>query len=518
MSITDQSASHSQRTSPGGSKAPRRLFFAALFLLTAWALVYALINWSGRRAWNQFVQYAQAKGEPLTQAEIIPPAIPDDENAAATPLFKPLLDYSLDPVGKTNRWRDEAGRNRVQSLGAWDTPDPHLKGTWRLQQAIDLGVLQKYYREHGHYPHPAQAGRPGDDILQALTPQDAAWAELREAAARPKARFPLHYEEGYACLLPHLAVMRKLAFQAEIRALAYLDSGRPDEALQEIQLGLKLASWLREEPLVVSQLVRIAMLEVMLQPIWEGMARRQWSPAQLAMLEQACRGIQIMPGFQRCLRGERILGGDSIELMRQNPEMIMQMLFSSSGSPETQAPFVWSIRYFPRGWFQWNQAALAQGLCDISGALVDPVGQRLTPTVFEQSCRSLERTVQEHPYRLALLARMLPALQRIGLRFAALQTGFDLAAGAAVLEQHQRTTGTYPASWKELPETVLARVPRDPLTGELFRYELRSNQRFVLYSPGWDEKDNHGQVQANALEQHQWDSQKGDWAWAYPAP
>lgn len=518
MSTSHASPSQAENATAGGSKSLRRLFFAGLFLLTAWALVYAVINWSGRRAWNQFTQYAQAKGEPLTQAEIIPPAIPDAENAAATPLFKPLLDYSWDPAGKTNRWHDEAGRTRVQALGAWDNPDPHLKGTWRLQQTIDLAVLQKFYRERGRYPHPAQAGRPGEDILQALAPQEAAWTEVRAAAARPRARFPLHYEDSYACLLPHLSVMRKLAILAEIRALAQLEGGRPDEALREIQLGLKLASWMREEPLIISQFVRIAMLEVMLQPIWEGMARQQWSAAHLAILEKECRAVQLMPEFQRCLRGERILGVETIELMRQNPDMFTQMLLSSSGDPETQAPFASVIRFFPRGWFQWNQAALAQGLCDVSRSLVDPVSQRISPTSFEQSCRAFERTVQEHPYRLALVGRMVPAVQRIGLRFAALQAGFDLAAGAAVLEQHYLSTGTYPAAFAELPEGIRSRLPRDPLTGEPFRYELRSKQRFMLYSPGWDQQDNHGQAQASALEKRQWESQTGDWAWAYPAP
>src|SRR5690606_12598463 len=75
----------------------RRLGWAALWIVTLYALFVVVENWRGRRAWNAYVAEMKAIGEPLDVAAVIPPPIPDEENFAMAPLFKPLFDYERDP-------------------------------------------------------------------------------------------------------------------------------------------------------------------------------------------------------------------------------------------------------------------------------------------------------------------------------------------------------------------------------------------------------------------------------------
>ena len=50
------------------------------------------------------------------------------------------------------------------------------------------------------------------------------------------------------------------------------------------------------------------------------------------------------------------------------------------------------------------------------------------------------------------------------------------------------------------------------LTGEPYKYRRTEDGRFVLYSVGWDEKDDGG-VPGKTL----FDEKQGDWVWEYPA-
>ena len=49
------------------------------------------------------------------------------------------------------------------------------------------------------------------------------------------------------------------------------------------------------------------------------------------------------------------------------------------------------------------------------------------------------------------------------------------------------------------------------LTGEPYKYRRTDDGRFVLYSVGWDEKDDGG-VPGKTL----FDEKQGDWVWEYP--
>jgi hypothetical protein len=57
---------------------------AALALLAA--LLYAEENWRGKRDWDHFKHAAEAKGERFDLSSLAPPAVPNDQNFAFSPI------------------------------------------------------------------------------------------------------------------------------------------------------------------------------------------------------------------------------------------------------------------------------------------------------------------------------------------------------------------------------------------------------------------------------------------------
>ena len=72
----------------------------------------------------------------------------------------------------------------------------------------------------------------------------------------------------------------------QLRAIAELKLGQSEKALDDIKLALRLADSIRTEPILISHLVRIAMVNITLQPIWEGLAEHKWSELQLVALDE----------------------------------------------------------------------------------------------------------------------------------------------------------------------------------------------------------------------------------------
>ena len=63
-----------------------------------------------------------------------------------------------------------------------------------------------------------------------------------------------------------------------------------------------------------------------------------------------------------------------------------------------------------------------------------------------------------------------------------------------------------------MPQFTL-KIPRDPIGGQPLHYLLTDDGRFILYSVGWNEKDDGGFVSFNRSGSV--DLDRGDWVWRY---
>ena len=61
-----------------------------------------------------------------------------------------------------------------------------------------------------------------------------------------------------------------------------------------------------------------------------------------------------------------------------------------------------------------------------------------------------------------------------------------------------------------------AALPHDIINGQPLKYRRTDNGRFILYSVGWNEKDDGGVVAITKGNPPRQDTDQGDWVWQYP--
>ena len=110
---------------------------------------------------------------------------------------------------------------------------------------------------------------------------------------------------------------------------------------------------------------------------------------------------------------------------------------------------------------------------------------------------------------------IFPALNAAVKKFAFAQASVDLARVACALERYRLAHGEYPEKLDALVPQFIEKLPHDIINGQPLHYRRMDNGKFVLYSVGWNETDDGGQVAFT--KSGSVDREKGDWVWQYPA-
>jgi hypothetical protein len=105
---------------------------------------------------------------------------------------------------------------------------------------------------------------------------------------------------------------------------------------------------------------------------------------------------------------------------------------------------------------------------------------------------------------------LVPPLRELPYNCAAAQVASDQVALGCALERYRHTQKHYPETLDALVPGFIAALPRDLITGEPYKYFRTDGTHFVLYSIGWDNKDNGGTPGPASFDQAQ-----GDWVWRY---
>ena len=519
----------------------RRFLFGSACFATLVALFYAVEDWRGWRAWTQFKQEQDAKGIHFDMASVAPASVPDDQNFAMTPIAYSSYGNMLTRDGKEipygQRDTNFVNRMSIHTTSSWwnDPSEPtNGIGNWPIAMPVDLAAWQSYYRalatKTNDFPVPAQPQSPAADVLFALKKYDGAIEELRTASRLPSSRFPLTYdkESPAAILLPPLASLKSCSLVLQLRSLAELHLGETDKALDDVQLGLQLADKIKTEPFLISHLVRIAMVQIMLQPVWEGLANHKWSDAQLAALDTELSNFNFPADFQRGLLGELAGQNGECDRLRRHPQDLEGLDGDWAGddsegvqSPNLPgAPLAYLI---PGGWFYQNQYHSARTMLQYFVPAADAEHRTISPEKIKTADMAIKADSQSSSLFTVLERMTLRGLKTAARKFAFGQASVDLARTAIALERYRLAHGNFPESLDALVPEFVVQTPHDVIGGQPLKYHLTVDGRFVLYSIGWNETDDGGQIafrpSANRYEEgatRYQDITQGDWVWRYP--
>ena len=558
----------------------------ALILLSG--AFYTEENWRGNRAWENYRREWAAKGEKFNLIDFAPPPVPDDLNFAMAPVVASAYNQEIDGQGR--RW-PTPHTNQVNRLWMdreyinYQLTTNQLIGSWQKAKPTNLKPWQEYYRamfvtnenplalrmrltskttqvtdpiyarfhvealDTNEFPVAAQPQTPAADVLLALSKYDAVIEELRQAGERPYSRFPLDYQADNLMniLLPHLAPLKSCANILELRAIAEEQAGQPDKALADVKLMLRLIDSPRTEPFLISQLMRLAMANITIQPVWEGLAERRWSDAQLQELDAALRKIDFVSDLEASMPCERAYDIGAIDYLKKHrseeagglievacprtvailekvvdwfPKMSsLHGVYSNLGGPPQPANFPERviIHLPPDGWFEQNKLAVAKLYEEHLLHLGHPAEHLIAWETVMAAGRAMEQE-SSMPNRTpgnALAIFFLQSLTRAADRFSFAQSAVDLARVACALERHRLATGEYPETLAALAPKFIDQIPPDVNNGQPLHYHRTNAGQFLLYSVGGNGKDDGGIVELNKYGRV--NSETGDWVWQYPA-
>jgi hypothetical protein len=532
----------------------KRAIKALAVLLCLAAILYVEENWRGKRAWDGYRHELEAKGEHLDFDYFIPPPVPDEQNFALTPVvascYSQVLDregHRIDPpnTNVVNRLKMELYRTGLSAV-----TNMHL-GRWQIGRVAILNAWQTYYRmmfmtnqtmpgssfspltvvsrtkdtndpydtvvyalATNEFPTTTLPQSPAADVLLALSKYDSAIEELRQASQKPSSRFPLNYATNNPARIihPHLASLKSCALVLRLRAVAELENGQPDKALSDVRLMLYLASSIRNEPTLWPLSVRMFLTDSALQPAWEGLARQQWSDDQLIGLEQELAEFDARKDYEFAVRSEMAWNLKFIEYLR-NERMANSVI---DWNDHTMWGPTLIYRLLPGGWFYLNARAMARGYEAALPTRAELEHRIISPEISERFRHSLGLGNRRHliPDNY-FLSSMVPALDREAIICARTQAAVDMARIACALERYRRAQGSYPEQLDVLAPQFIETIPHDIINGQPLHYHRTENGKFLLYSVGWNGKDDSG-VPDDGRQFYPSKSQ-GDWVWQYPA-
>jgi hypothetical protein len=499
------------------------LMFGALMLSLFIVLFYAEEDWRGAQAWQRAQDDWKKRGVSLDPRTYTPALIPDSENFGALPFFNEV------PVvypGGTKAWMRLALAETLKPVGdhlpiskddgSKSDSLPYL-GNWQKGDAPDLkavqGQLETFYR-HQHPGNPIPSNATPSDIFTLICP---VLAELRATnATHPLCRFAWDYESSHPWdvelggVTDHIRIAQVLAYDERLALLSH----RQGLSLADLQVTWKMESGLRKIPTLVSNLVAIGVVAIQMGVVNEGLAGHAWDDQQLTALDNDLGQLDDLSQSQFALRTEAVhfFIPTFTHFSTHRSAWINQMTLEKTlfGEKTTWQDLILrqTYRLIPQGWFDFNKAAGVNLL--LGGTqMTDPASRRVYPDRQKALISAIHTNAVDFWSDSGLSE--LPSLLNSVSKFACLQSQLDEGRISCRLERYRLTHGTYPRTLDELVPAFGADLPRDMMNGEEYHYKLNSDQTYILYSVGWNQKDDNGDGGSGR------NSDSPDWIWTnYP--
>lgn len=374
-------------------------------------------------------------------------------------------------------------------------------------------------------------------VAEQLADADVRISEALEALQSPPFSANVDYQAGFSALPNHLGRLKSLAQFLSAAALHDLHQGQRAAALEKLKGLLALVDVGRDEPLLISQLVRIAIFHISFGATWQALQHAGWTDAQLMELQEKLAAFDFLVPMEKAIAMERAMVAIEYERFRSS-NLPLSAAFDPTAVVMGTAP---SPSLLSWNWVADSFENLPQALYD---NLLTPVWrfawshhdelyycqilQRVLVAQREARARNnasflFERTkaIEERPdgfydgVRFLLAPMIYTALSRSFHRAWIAQAAAEMAATAIAIKRFDSRHDRLPTGLVELVPEFLARHPRDPMDGGRLKYCADSDATFLLYSIGIDGRDDGGDPKSKSTNPN---FQNGhDLVWPQPA-
>jgi hypothetical protein len=416
-----------------------------------------------RRALEEYKKQLVAKGEKLTLAELIPPPSVKTPNGASNFLSATNLFFS-----------SSAAPTMMQIVA----PGVALVGHTNSAPELTLHYQQNTRRT----------------------------AELRKLLDVGVLDFNLNFGKGFLIPLPQPAQQKKAGQLAAGTTMQALHANDPAEAWQDLNATVDLIRLVENDYLDIFGLIRASLAQAAVAATWEMLQSDQSGDAQLLALQEKWRELDVFSPSEPILGMERAFGIDGIIRARMDyalttPEPAAFPAGDDGLPAKIRGKMKTLADRYPRYWAWKASWSYEEELwyLRIMEAAIESARQAKISGAFGPAIKELNRTTTEinglFPNRYRHFWMLSGKDFEVGpllVKLADAEVARGLVVTAIALKRFQLQHGGYPASLDELVPAFLPRVPADFMDGKPFRYRLRPEGGFLLYSVGEDGEDNGG--------------------------
>jgi hypothetical protein len=245
---------------------------------------------------------------------------------------------------------------------------------------------------------------------------------------------------------------------------------------------------------LVAAMINVAVAGLYADIIGKNLQMHAWQETQLLGLEKQLSEVHLMIPVAAAFRSEP--AADARTLEKASTKDITAALGADGNL----------LRIAPRGWILQNIANETPFFYPAVEAF-DIDREYMSPGACKDGAKRLEQFVaHKSPYRI-FASHLIPNIFKAAQTTARNQNLINQALAACALERYRIANGSYPDSLDALAPQFIEKLPHDIINGGPLKYRKTDNS-FVLYSIGWNEKDDGGIQDTKNPE-------NGDWVWSY---
>ncbi|UCH34554.1 MAG: hypothetical protein JSV65_18860 [Armatimonadota bacterium] len=423
---------------------PFALKLALVFLVAASAVLLLLAaDLQRARKWR--LEKLRAAGIPTSMAEIAPPPVPDEENAAilydkATKLLE--LDHA-----------DE------EQLDQFVRNDP-LGSRVRLQA----------------------------EIKAILARNERALALIKRAAAMPRCRFPTDWTQPPPQIMfPQFGRLRDYARLLAADVLIAIADGDSRRAVESLRAGIGLSRHAASEPVIIGFFASGSMLRIALATLPDLIARADLDPDVCRALFDDLQGVDLYAYFRGALAGEAAQTLWLFDIANRRPGEAREALGFDETDLDPGTRVALGLYFSPLGRpIRSREEINYLETIEAMLALADKPYRR-----NQKQWTALADKMDGAPSHHVLTRLLVPGIRQTALSRDDRVAFRNAAQVALALEAYHTTHGGYPDSLDALQRYPGWRLPDDPFSGKPFGYERRGDG-CVLSSWGEDLDDDGG--------------------------
>jgi len=381
-----------------------------------------------------------------------------------------------------------------------------------VPDADNAGLLFSQIRRHIiDWPHDAPwIGFSSNSILFATNPitvtaktvlnglissNQTALQLIHQAAAKPKSRYPMDFSQGSQTSFMHLFESRKALELLRLESMHHLAEKRDQQALFSVEVSLRVAKSLDQEPLLISFLVRNAYVAITLNGLEQLLGRNTFAAPNLLRLQEMLLETEHRTNLRRVLHGERaFVVGSWNEPVSQIITNTLNLVTPFDTWPEFMKDCAWQA--YEHGGYKeadlLNFLAFCDELDDVT--TLSPSAGLAFGETLETKLNSTSKPSMDNIFTTQFANLIPDILKKQATAYARLR----VAQTALAIERYRMENQRLPQTLGELIPQHLKSAPLDPFTEAPLLYRI-TETGFRVYSVGENGLDDGGLSRDEAL-------------------